>query len=109
MDRQRIDLPSGDASCAAWHYPGDNGACLVMGPGLAVAKEPATDPFAPRFQAAGFTVLAFDYRRFGESGGEPRQVMRIGDQQADLRAAIAYARALPGVDPRRVALWGFSL
>ena len=39
-------------------------------------------------QAAGFAVLAFDYRRLGESGGHPRQVVRIGEQLADLEAAL---------------------
>ena len=106
--RRALRFPSGDTTCAAWHYPGTNGGCVVMAGGLAVTKEPATDPFAPRFQAAGFSVLAFDYRRFGESGGLPRQVARVGEQRADWRAAIACARALPGVDPARVALWGFS-
>ena len=49
-----------------------------MAGGLAVTKEPATDPFAARFNEAGLTVLAFDFRRLGESGGDPRQIVRIG-------------------------------
>jgi pimeloyl-ACP methyl ester carboxylesterase len=79
-----------------------------MAGGFAVTKEPGTDQFAARFQEAGFAVLAFDYRRLGESGGEPRQVVRIGDQLDDWQAAIAFAATLPGVDPTRVAAWGFS-
>jgi len=54
-------------------------------------------------------VLAFDFRRLGESGGEPRQVVRIRDQLRDFEAAIAFARTLPEVDPARIALWGYSL
>ncbi len=99
---------SGSSECAAWHYPGSNGACVIMAGGFAVTKEPATDLFAQRFCAAGFSVLAFDYRRLGESGGQPRQVVRIRDQLADWLAAIGYAAALPGVDPARLAIWGFS-
>ena len=34
--------------------------------------------------------------------------MRIGEQLADWRAAIGFAAILPGVDPARIALWGFS-
>jgi fermentation-respiration switch protein FrsA (DUF1100 family) len=79
-----------------------------MAGGFAVTKEPATDRFAQRFNEAGFGVLAFDYRRLGESGGQPRQVVRIADQLADWQAAIAYARSLPGVDPAKLAIWGFS-
>jgi uncharacterized protein len=80
-----------------------------MAGGGAVTKEPGTDPFAPRFHDAGFTVLAFDYRHLGDSGGQPRQIVRMRDQLADWQAAIAFAPSLPGVDPTRVAIWGFSL
>jgi pimeloyl-ACP methyl ester carboxylesterase len=107
--RQKVRFASGDTECAAWHYPGTNGACVIMAAGGAVTKEPGTDPFAKRFNDAGFTVLAFDYRHLGESGGHPRQVVRIGEQLADLEAAIAIAATLPGVDPTRLAVWGFSL
>jgi uncharacterized protein len=108
MEREKISFASGDAECAAWHYPGTNGVCVIMAGGFAVTKEPGTDPFAQRFQQAGFTVLAFDYRRIGESGGHPRQVQPLGDQLADWTAAIAFAGTLPGIDPTRLALWGFS-
>jgi alpha-beta hydrolase superfamily lysophospholipase len=107
--RQKVRFPSGDTTCAAWHHTGGNGACVVMAAGTGVTKEPGTDRFAQRFHDAGFSVLSLDFRHLGESGGAPRQVVRVGEQLADLRAAIAYARALPEVDPARVALWGFSL
>jgi uncharacterized protein len=107
-ERQKVHFPSGDTTCAAWHYPGTNGACVIMAGGLAVTKEPGTDRFAERFHEAGFTVLAFDYRHLGESGGQPRQIARIGEQHADLQAAIDCARTLPEVDPSKLAIWGFS-
>jgi fermentation-respiration switch protein FrsA (DUF1100 family) len=106
--RQKVRFVSGDNECAAWHYPGNNGACIVMAGGFAVTKEPATDKFARRFSESGFTVLAFDYRRLGESGGQPRLVQPVRDMLADWQAAIGCARTLPGVDPARVAVWGFS-
>ncbi|MFI5696921.1 alpha/beta hydrolase [Kribbella sp. NPDC051586] len=105
--REKVSFISGGVACAAWHYPGTNGGCVVMTGGFGVTKEPGTDRFAERFNAAGFSVLAFDHRCFGESGGEPRQVARIADQLDDWRAAIAYAAALPAVE--RVAIWSFSL
>ena len=64
---------------------------------------------AGRFAESGFSALTFDYRSFGESGGEPRQVVGIEDQLEDWRAAIRFARGLEGVDPERIALWGSSL
>ncbi len=108
VERGKVRFASGDTECAAWHYPGSNGACVIMAGGFAVTKEPATDLFAKRFRDAGFAVLAFDYRRLGDSGGLPRQVVRIREQLADWQAAIGFAATLPGVDPARLAVWGFS-
>ncbi|WP_328608597.1 alpha/beta hydrolase [Amycolatopsis sp. NBC_00345] len=108
MQREKVRFDSGGTECAAWHYPGTNGACLVMAGGFAVTKEPGTDLFAKRFQDQGFGVLAFDYRHLGESGGTPRQVVRVREQLADWHAAIGFARTLPEVDPARVGIWAFS-
>ena len=107
--REKVRFTSGDTECAGWHYPGSNGACVIMAGGGGVTKEPGTDLFARRFHEAGFTVLALDYRHLGESGGQPRQVVRIGEQLADWQAAIGFAPTLPGVAPARLAIWGFSL
>jgi uncharacterized protein len=109
IEREEVRFSSGDTECAAWHYPGTNGACVILAGGFAVTKGPGTDLFAGRFHAAGFTVLAFDYRHLGDSDGQPRQIQRIREQIADWHAAIAFASTLPGVDPTRVAVWGFSL
>lgn len=107
--REKVRFTSGDTSCAAWHYPGSNGGCVIMAGGTSVTKEPASDLFAARFHDAGFAVLAFDYRRFGESGGAPRQVVRFDEQVADWDAAIECAAGLPDVDPDKISVWGFSL
>jgi uncharacterized protein len=108
-EREKVSFASGDTECVAWHYPGTGGACVIMAGGFAVTKEAGTDLFAKRFHDAGLGVLAFDYRRLGESGGQPRQVVRIREQLADWQAAIGFAAGLPGVDPARIAIWGFSL
>jgi pimeloyl-ACP methyl ester carboxylesterase len=52
--------------------------------------------------------LAFDYRHFGASDGEPRQLIDVARQLEDWAAALAAARRLEGVDPERVAAWGSS-
>jgi pimeloyl-ACP methyl ester carboxylesterase len=108
VERTRVRFASGDTECAAWHYPGTNGACVIMAGGFAVPKEPATDLFARRFNEAGFAVLAFDYRRLGESGGQPRLTFPVKDQLDDWQAAIDRAATLPGVDPAKLAIWSFS-
>jgi pimeloyl-ACP methyl ester carboxylesterase len=107
--RERITFRSGTDNCAAWHYRGSNGACVVMAGGAGVTKEPGTDRFAGRFHSAGYSVLAFDHRHFGESGGMPRQVLRVREQLADWEAALDCAASLPGVAAGKIAGWGFSL
>ncbi len=81
---------------------------VVMAHGFSATRDQRLDAYAERFAAAGLGVLLFDYRHFGASGGEPRQLLDIRRQHADYRAAIAYARTLPWVDGDRVALFGSS-
>jgi uncharacterized protein len=107
--RDRVHFNVDGLSCAAWHYRGSNGVCVVMAGGLAMPKEPGTDLFAARFHRAGYSVFAFDYRYLGESAGSPRGVVRVCDQIADWHRAIEVAASLPEVDESRVVAWGFSL
>ena len=79
-----------------------------MAHGFSAVREQRLDAYAERFAAAGMAVLVFDYRHFGASEGQPRQLLSIGRQLADWRAAVAHARNLPDVDPKRVAVWGSS-
>ncbi|WP_026197434.1 alpha/beta hydrolase [Sciscionella marina] len=105
-------FPPGDAECAArWWRGGDRKGrpCVVMAHGFGATRDCGLDAFAAEFSGAGLDVLAFDYRGFGASGGEPRQTVSIAGQLADYRAAVGTARRLDGVDPRRVVLWGVSL
>ena len=82
--------------------------CVVMASGFSCVRDQGLDAFAARFAAAGFAVLAFDYRYFAESGGEPRQLVLADRQCEDWRAALSFVRSLDWIDPRRVAIWGFS-
>jgi uncharacterized protein len=84
------------------------GPCIVMGHGFSGTQDRLFDN-AGRFAEAGLAALTFDYRSFGESGGEPRQVVSVEGQLEDWRAAIRCARGLEGVDPDRIGLWGSSL
>ncbi|AZG47475.1 hypothetical protein D7316_04086 [Gordonia insulae] len=79
-----------------------------MAHGLGAVKEMRLDAFAERFADAGYACLVFDYRHFGDSDGEPRQLLSIRRQLDDWAAAIAYARSIPEVDSGRVVLWGTS-
>jgi pimeloyl-ACP methyl ester carboxylesterase len=80
-----------------------------MAHGLGGTKDSGLEPFAEAFAAAGLDVMLFDYRGFGLSEGSPRQVVSLAAQTNDYRAAISAAAALPGVDKKRIVLWGVSL
>lgn len=112
-----VEFDSGGVRCAAVHLRGAGGEladgagrrpCVVLAHGFAGTVDSGLIPFAERFAAAGIDALAFDYRHFGRSGGEPRQLLSIPKQLEDYAAAIAYARSLEGVDPDRIVAWGSS-
>lgn len=109
--REDVRFTSGDDRVSAWLYrPADGAAAplLVMAHGLGAVRTMRLDAYAERFSAAGYACLVFDYRNFGDSDGEPRQVLDIDMQLADWAAAVAYARTLDGIDHGRIALWGTS-
>ena len=112
--RTDIVFSSGADECAGWLYTPDRSATdgpapiIVMAHGLGGVKEERLDAFAERFTAQGYACLVFDYRYFGASGGQPRQLLDVKAQLADWKAAVGFARTLPGIDPDRVVLWGTS-
>jgi uncharacterized protein len=111
MDREELRFSSGADSCAAWLYPATEGGAtpiVVMAHGLSGTRRDRLGPFVERFATAGLAALVFDHRGFGDSGGEP-DLFEPSRQLDDWRAAIGFARSLPGVDPGRVATFGSSM
>lgn len=83
--------------------------CVVMAHGFGLTKDSGLVPFARGFAEAGYAVVLFDYRGFGQSEGEPRRVLRVRRQLGDWHAALAFARGRAEIDPSRIATWGTSL
>jgi dienelactone hydrolase len=111
LERVDVQFKSGDAHCAGWLYRpagADRPPIVVLGHGLGLVKEARLDAYAERFVGAGLAALAFDYRHFGASGGEPRQLLDVDHQLEDWAAAIAFVRGMAELDAGRVALWGTS-
>ena len=109
--RADSEFLSGGTRCAAWLYRPESDAdvpCVVMAHGFSGVREQRLDAYAERFAEAGLAVLLFDYRHFGASEGEPRQLLSISKQLEDWRSAVAHARSLDGIDRGRIALWGSS-
>jgi len=111
MDRQDLVFRSEGDECAAWFYPAAGSKrvpAVVMAHGLSGTRRDRLGPFAERFTASGFAALVFDHRGFGDSDGEP-DLFDPRMQLEDWRAAIAFARSLPGIDPTRVVTFGSSM
>ena len=111
-----MEFDSNGITCRAWLCPPESNAlrnergspALVMAHGTSGVREQLKH-YVPRFTAAGMHVLLFDYRHFGTSDGQPRQLLSIRRQLQDYAAALEVVRKVPGVDPERVGLWGSSL
>ncbi len=111
-----ISFDSQGVRCSAWLLPAESDElstargrpCVVMGHGFGATKDAGLLPFAERFAAAGAHVLVFDYRGYGTSAGSPRQDVNHRKHRQDYHSAIAAARQLAGVDPKRIVLWGSS-
>jgi fermentation-respiration switch protein FrsA (DUF1100 family) len=114
--REDLSFESAGETCAAWHLHGEGDAylghpgrpCVIMAHGLGGTRDSGLLPFAEAFAGVGLEVLLFDYRCFGDSTGEPRQLASPPRHRQDYAAAVKFARGLDGVDPDRIVLWGTS-
>jgi dienelactone hydrolase len=110
--REDVRIPSNGEQLAAYFYRPESAQgdvpCVVMAHGFSATRDDGLPAYAEAFRDAGFAVVLFDYRHFGASTGEPRQLLDIGRQHDDYRAVVAWARRLDGIDPDRIVLWGSS-
>jgi len=112
FERIDVEFDCQGLRCAAWLYRPlalERPPVVVMGHGFGGTRRLFLPDYAERFARAGFAVFVFDYRSFGDSPGEPRQLVRIDGQLEDWRAALRHVRGRSDVDVDRVALWGTSL
>lgn len=112
--RRDVTFPSQGLNCAGWLYvpddleDGEQRPAIVMAHGFSAVKEMYLSNFAEKFEEAGFVVLVFDYRFFGDSEGEPRGRLIPAEQHEDYKNAITWVSQRPEVDSDRVGVWGSS-
>src|SRR6059036_2922297 len=114
MTREDVTFTSRGVPCAGWLYRPDDlpagrrAPAVLLAHGLSAVKEMGLAAYAERFAAAGFVALAFDYRYFGASGGEPRGQLFAAEQVEDVRNALTWLEDRAEVDAERIGLWGSS-
>lgn len=103
---------------------------IVLCHGWGGVKQHLNSTYGPFFAAAGFRVLTFDYRGWGESdsrmvlvGKAPkpdatghatvevqmiREVVDPFDELEDIQSAIDWLVGEPGIDTDKIGLWGTS-
>jgi len=110
--REDVSYKVGDAKINAWLYLPENRSspvpCVIMSNGFGGTKGEILESYAIRFRNAGLAVIIYDYRHFGESEGEPRQLFSSAYQIEDLKASIKFARNRKKINPDKIALWGTS-
>lgn len=110
MRSERVSFSSEGARLSGFlHRPdadADRLPFIVQGPGwLGLADAKLYVPYHQAFTDAGFAVLVFDYRGFGDSEGD-RGTISPTWQLQDWRNAITYMRGRPDVDTESAAIFG---
>ena len=108
---EEVRFKSVDGECGATlTRPAGEGPfpAVVLCHGLGAVREMRLQANAERFAEAGIVALNFTYRHFGDSSGEPRQLLDIGKQREDIANAIEYVKSLDFVDAARIGLFGSS-
>ena len=109
--REDCDFESGGQRVAAWLYRPDISCAvkppiIVMAHGFAGERRFRLPAYAESFADRGMAVLLFDYRHFGDSEGEPRNLVSHRRQHRDWLSAVDHAKRIDGVNGSRLGLWG---
>lgn len=109
MERENSDFTSKGARCAGWLYRPDEEdgetPVVVMAHGFGGERSFRLPAYAERFAERGIAAFVFDYRGFGDSEGEPRQLISPKRHVEDWLAALEHVDSL---EYDGIALWGSS-
>jgi uncharacterized protein len=80
---------------------------IVVCHGFGSIRKYWVNDIAAELACRGLAALIFDYRGFGDSGGERDRLFPM-EQVEDVQAAMTFLGTRPGVDPSRLGLYGIS-
>jgi fermentation-respiration switch protein FrsA (DUF1100 family) len=92
-----IYLPAGHDAASDGPLPG----VVVTGTWTSVRQQ-MTQRYARKLAAEGLAALSFDYRTYGESGGEPRQIESPQWKVRDIANATSFLMGREEVDGERI-------
>ncbi|MBU43659.1 MAG: hypothetical protein CMN76_10595 [Spirochaetaceae bacterium] len=106
--RQDIQFQVEGATLYGWFYQAsaESAPCIVMATGLGGTREMGLEALAIQFREHGYHCLTFDYRHFGASEGQPRNLVWPRLQLEDLRGALQWAGSRSEIES--AFIWGAS-
>ena len=109
---EEVDFPSDDDGLriSGWFFAAEAEAtpapAVILCHGIWTGRRECL-PLALRFRAAGYNVLAFDFRAHGLSDGK---FTSVGHRETnDVLGAVQYVKQRAEVDPHRIGVIGFSM
>ncbi|MFN0316506.1 MAG: alpha/beta hydrolase [Burkholderiales bacterium] len=87
--------------------PGEKRAGIVLCHGYTGVKDLYLPDNARSLNEAGYVVMTFDYKGWGNSEG-PRNRLAPYGRVYDVQAALSFICTLPEVDPERLGIYGTS-
>jgi uncharacterized protein len=111
---RRVTFPSGGETLVGTLFmpagpPDGRLPAVVVAGGQTCVKEQMAGRYAGRLAARGYAALAFDFRGFGESSGEPRDYESPSRKVEDIHGALTFLADQPGLDPDRLAALGIGV
>jgi fermentation-respiration switch protein FrsA (DUF1100 family) len=109
IQSRQVSFPSEGTELAgtlylpADHRPGEKRPGVVVTGAWTSIKEQMSGLYAREMAERGFAALAFDFRGWGQSGGEIRFKEDPAAKTSDIVAAAGYMAGLPEVDPSKIA------
>lgn len=93
------------------HLPDGKGPfpIVILGHGINGLKEWTIPEVAASLAEAGIAGLYFDYRKYGDSEGQPRDEVDHYGRLQDWQSAITYATTLAEINATKIGIWGTSL